>query len=572
MRLLQLLGDNRIQLVKNVDKNTPRYAILSHTWGPDDDEVSFEDVSTGTGTTKPGFRKLEFCGRQAASDGLEHFWVDTCCINKDSSSELSEAIVSMFRWYRNATECYVYLDDVSTDSKDSMAPQQSRWFTRGWTLQELLAPKSVKFFSREGHLLFTKSSNVREIANITNIPTAALEQDGPLSRFSVEERMLWAKERDTTRAEDQAYCLMGVFDIHMVPIYGEGKENAVKRLQKAIREAGDESASPIENAKKWLESAKTDKNVQELFRKMFIANEGLGEQEEEVDLQSDVFKTVLEVPTVLDETTEQVRLLMGDSKKEGPPDLIAIKRTATFNRSAVAHVLSGTSNYRDFDLIIATPARETMTTQMDFTLTDWDGDGSLDLVMIKKNYTGTNSTEVHITSGKSNYQHWMLEVGTILHETDETFTFAMGKRDANSRPDLFAIKKSRTTSRSTEVHILSGASHFKNFIIRTDTALHETDDTWDFLVTDWNGDGHQDLVAIKKSKSSDRCTSVHVLSGASMYKEFILRAETPLYRSYGMYEFAVADWTKNGKPDLIAVATKDTESNSTEVHVMTQQG
>ncbi|KAH3976696.1 hypothetical protein HBH98_011560 [Parastagonospora nodorum] len=571
MRLLQLQGDSGIQLVKSADNAIPPYAILSHTWGADEDEVTFKDLNKGTGTTKAGYRKLEFCRRQAASDHLDYFWVDTCCINKDSSTELSEAIVSMFRWYQNAAQCFVYLDDVSTDSKDGKTPQQSKWFTRGWTLQELLAPKSVKFFSREGHLLFTKSSKVLEIANITHIPAEALQQRGPLSRYSVEERMSWAKERNTTRSEDVAYCLMGVFDIHMVPIYGEGKDKAIKRLQKAIREAEDESASPIENAKKWLESAKTDKNVQELFRKMFIENEGLGEQEDDVDLQSDIFKTVLQAPTVLAETSEHVRLLMGNSKKEGPPDLIAVKRTATFNRSAVAHVLSGTSNYRDFDLIIATPARETMTTQMDFTLTDWDDDGSLDLVMIKKNYTGTNSTEVHITSGKSNYQHWMLEVGTILHETDETFTFAMGKRDANSRPDLFAIKKSRTTSRTTEVHILSGASHFKNFIIRTDTALHETDDTWDFLVTDWNGDGHQDLVAIKKSNSSDKCTSVHVLSGASIYKEFILRAETPLYRSYSMFEFAVADWTKNGKPDLIAVA-KDTESNSTEVHVMTQQG
>jgi hypothetical protein len=330
--------------------------------------------------------------------------------------------------------------------------------------------------------------------------------------------MSWAKERNTTRAEDLAYCLMGVFDFHMVPIYGEGKDKAIKRLQKAIREAEDESASPIENAEKWLESAKADKNVQELFRKMFIENEGFCEQEDDVELQSDILKPVLQAPTVLDETTEHVKLLMGNSKREGPPDLIAIKRTATLNRCVVAHVLSGASNHREFDLIIATPARETMTTQMDFMLTDWNGDGSLDIVMIKKNYTGTDRTEVHIISGASNYQQWMLQTGTILHETDETFTFAMGKRDASSRPDLFAIKKSRTTSRTTEVHILSGASHFQNFIIRTDTALHETDDTWDFLVTDWNGDGHQDLVAIKKNNSSDKCTSVHVLSEASMYE------------------------------------------------------
>jgi hypothetical protein len=482
----------------------------------------------------------------------------------------------MFRWYWNAAECYVYLDDVSSadsSANNSLAFQKSRWFTRGWTLQELIAPKRVKFFSREGELLGDKSSRVQEITEITHIPSEALLQEGALSGFSVEQRMVWAKERNTTREEDMAYCLLGVFDIQMPLIYGEGREKAIKRLHKAIRDSLNEGAgTPLENAQKWLEGATIDKDVQEYLRLRFSDKKGWDKQEEEVTLRPDCFKFILQTPTALSETNEHFRLLMGDSNKEGPPDLIAVKRTSVRERSAIVHVLSGASNYQEYNLLIATPHREGMTAQLEFALTDWNGDGTLDLVTIKKNYTGTNSTEVHILSGASNFQQYMLQTGTILAETDETFAFAMGGRDGSTKPNLFAIKKSKTSSHTTEVHVLSGATNFQNFVVRTDTGLHETDDTYDFIVTDWNGDGHSDLVAIKKSNTSGKCTEVHVLSGVSMYKNFILRAETPLYRSKGMFEFAVADWTGNGKPDLVAVAKRDTGSNTTEVNVMTQQG
>jgi hypothetical protein len=135
----------------------PPYAILSHTWGQDNEEVTFEDIKNCTGEDKPGYEKIWFCGEQARQDGLLYFWVDTCCIDKRNDAEVSRSINSMFRWYRNARRCYVYLSDVSSppvDTNNECNPRpwesdfrKSRWFTRGWTLQELLAPASIEFFS-----------------------------------------------------------------------------------------------------------------------------------------------------------------------------------------------------------------------------------------------------------------------------------------------------------------------------------------------------------------------------------------------------------------------------------------
>lgn len=238
MRLLQSEGDGGFSLMERVGDNIPPYAILSHTWGADNEEVTFKDLMDGTGTDKVGYEKLTFCGKKAASDGLEYFWVDTCCIDKSSSSELAEAINSMFQWYRNSTKCYVYLTDVSSDdfAKKNGRFENSRWFTRGWTLQELVAPKTVEFFSSDKKRIGDKNSMVRELHSITEIAPDALH-GAPLSRFSVEERMAWAARRNTKREEDGAYCLLGVFDVSMTLIYGEGRDKAFIRLRKEIKEA-----------------------------------------------------------------------------------------------------------------------------------------------------------------------------------------------------------------------------------------------------------------------------------------------------------------------------------------------
>lgn len=262
MRLLQIDDSGEFSLVKYVGRDIPPYAILSHTWGADYEEVTFRDLVEGAGKSKAGYRKLSFCGKQAASDGLRFFWVDTCCINKENTVELSDAINSMFEWYRNATRCYVYLSDVSTTAFASNKEEKltkymplqsnwtsmvgisneednpslwdsdfrkSKWFTRGWTLQELLAPSSLEFFSKEGQRLGDKSSLVGPIHSITGIPEPTL-QGAPLSQISVNKRLSWMEHRETKLEEDKAYSLLGIFGVYIPPIYGEGKARAYKRL------------------------------------------------------------------------------------------------------------------------------------------------------------------------------------------------------------------------------------------------------------------------------------------------------------------------------------------------------
>ena len=249
MRLLKFDDHGALSLTKDLHNNIPTYAILSHTWGDDTDEVSFDDVNnlrslkSELSKRKAGYRKIQFCGEQAKKDNLKYFWVDTCCIDKESVAEFTTAINSMFRWYRDAAKCYVYLSDVSVSKGDEdhmraawkLAFRTSRWFTRGWTLQELLAPTSVEFFSYEGERLGDKKTLEQPIHEITGIPITALRGE-PLSQFSVDERMQWAAKRYTTRREDQAYCLLGIFNVSMPMIYGE-QEQALVRLRNEVEKS-----------------------------------------------------------------------------------------------------------------------------------------------------------------------------------------------------------------------------------------------------------------------------------------------------------------------------------------------
>ncbi|KAI9775341.1 MAG: hypothetical protein M1839_001257 [Geoglossum umbratile] len=244
MRLLEHNTDSEFSLTQDfVSSKIPEYAILSHTWGADTEEVTYGDLINGTRKNKVGYKKIRFCREQARRDGLHYFWIDTCCIDKSNNNELAEAINSMFRWYRNAAKCYVYLPDVSSPAIDigdmsdqlpwEMSFRTSRWFTRGWTLQELIAPTSVEFFSKNWELLGDKKSLERHICEITRIPSKVL-RGSPLAEFSATERMLWAETRQATREEDMAYSLLGIFSVHMPLTYGEGRANAVGRLREAI--------------------------------------------------------------------------------------------------------------------------------------------------------------------------------------------------------------------------------------------------------------------------------------------------------------------------------------------------
>lgn len=265
--VMRLINTKTLEL-EYFQKDIPDYAILSHTWGPPSEEVTFQDMDARReeAKLKKGFRKIELCAGQARTDDLDYCWVDTCCIDKSSSAELAEAINSMFAWYRRSALCYIYLIDVDADDQSVDVIDQlprANWFRRGWTLQELIAPRVRIFFDVNWSRIWTlgetntvgvtaaagfeyppterikPSSNRNEhnisiatIEGITSIPRQVL-QTGDCHSVPSSHKFHWASKRETTRVEDIAYCLLGIFDINMPLIYGEG-EKAFIRLQEEI--------------------------------------------------------------------------------------------------------------------------------------------------------------------------------------------------------------------------------------------------------------------------------------------------------------------------------------------------
>ncbi|KAI5456738.1 heterokaryon incompatibility protein-domain-containing protein [Mariannaea sp. PMI_226] len=221
----------------------PPYAILSHTWG--EDEVTLQDLGRSDLDQKRGWKKIvKFCQTVAKlfPEPLEYVWVDTCCIDKTSSAELSESINSMFRWYQMSQVCYALLEDVSYTGQGSVGSdfESSRWFTRGWTLQELIAPHTVEFFDQQWTYIGDKLQLARRVSRRTGIDEGTL-LSGDCTSSSVAQKMSWAAERQTTRQEDMAYCLLGLFDISMTMLYGEGEKAFIRLQEEILKEYDDNS-------------------------------------------------------------------------------------------------------------------------------------------------------------------------------------------------------------------------------------------------------------------------------------------------------------------------------------------
>lgn len=269
---MRLIDTSTLILHEFFDSDIPQYAILSHTWGPE--EVSFQEWVDLTDTdgcqcgksqrrekiqSKAGYQKVVACCRQAQKDHFQYLWADTCCIDKSSSAEISEAINSMFRWYEKSFVCYVYLADVAAQKPYPVAKrlswvsdfEKSRWFQRGWTLQELIAPLKIVFFASDWVAIAMKDHRsidvkchppdlLNVLSKITKIGENALA-GWPLQSFSVAQRMSWAANRQTTRVEDIAYCLLGIFNVNMPMLYGEGHK-AFQRLQEALIKTSDDQS------------------------------------------------------------------------------------------------------------------------------------------------------------------------------------------------------------------------------------------------------------------------------------------------------------------------------------------
>ncbi|KAI0397992.1 hypothetical protein F5Y17DRAFT_454573 [Xylariaceae sp. FL0594] len=236
---MRLINVKTLKPEEFIGDSLPKYAILSHTWADDSEELTLRDVERGN-LDKPGIgsAKLKGSCREAEKDGLDYIWIDTCCIDKADLVELSEAINSMFRWYQHASICYAYLSDVpdhdTNPQKSGSKFRMSRWFQRGWTLQELLAPKNIRFYNSAWAYLGTKGALRTVISKTTGIPLQILLGISDLRSASVAQRMAWASGRETKRKEDMAYCLLGIFGVTMPMIYGEGGEQAFFRLQDQI--------------------------------------------------------------------------------------------------------------------------------------------------------------------------------------------------------------------------------------------------------------------------------------------------------------------------------------------------
>jgi hypothetical protein len=244
-----LLNTTTLILEEFTEDSVPEYCILSHTWFSRG-EVTFRLIrSTSPADRKaaealPGYAKLRDSCHQAVRDKFKWIWIDTCCIDKESSAELSEAINSMFRWYKEAKVCYAYLSDVPDDAdvdRKKGSFYRSRWFTRGWTLQELLAPSVVYFFTSGWKRLGSKTLLRSQISEITKIGETFLTGEESIWNAAIAKRMSWAGNRKTTRTEDQAYCLLGLFDVNMPLLYGEGKKAFLRLQEEIIRSSTDQT-------------------------------------------------------------------------------------------------------------------------------------------------------------------------------------------------------------------------------------------------------------------------------------------------------------------------------------------
>ncbi|KAE9968195.1 hypothetical protein BLS_005978 [Venturia inaequalis] len=256
MRLLSTHDLTFLTFKEFFDEDRPPYTILSHTWGSD--EVTFKEMNkleAGT-QNKAGYQKILECAQVSKERGFEWTWVDTCCIDKRSSAELTEAINSMFAWYRDSAQCLVYLADFKAEAGSQGQPWskeeisdlgKSRWFSRGWTLQELIAPRWLFFFDKnwsqfggtlDVHFMST-------VSTVTGIPPNMLATSEPkwrlLRKYNIAQKMSWFGNRITTRKEDAAYCLLGLFDVNMPLLYGEGNKAFTRLQEEIIRRSADRS-------------------------------------------------------------------------------------------------------------------------------------------------------------------------------------------------------------------------------------------------------------------------------------------------------------------------------------------
>jgi len=232
MRLINVCS---LEMKEFYDSNTPPYIILSHRW--QEDEITYQDFEINQGRQKGSYHKIEHLCQIAREKEIDWVWLDTCCIDKRNLTELSEAINSMYRRYQQSQLCVAYLSDVE-DGYDQL--NSSTWFIRCWTLLELIAPSELQFYDRTWKYIGQKSDMCQQLSEITKIDEATLAGADP-RRCSIAQRMSWAAGRHATRMEDEAYSLLGLFDISMPMLYGDGKRAFISLQERIVQTSDDQS-------------------------------------------------------------------------------------------------------------------------------------------------------------------------------------------------------------------------------------------------------------------------------------------------------------------------------------------
>lgn len=242
--LLRLIGARDLLPIRFSADKAPPYAFISHCWLHPDEEPTLRDLVDNVAYRKAGFTKLQRAADVALRRGLEYFWIDTCCVDGRIIHEVRQAIKTVALWLTKADICFVYLSDVkAVEQRSSLnsnheSLRKSKWFTRSWTLVELLVPQRVEFFSDNWTALGDKSTLEKVITEVTLIPARALQGTIPLKNFPVELIRSWTDHRESHRPEDEAYCLLSLLEIDMTIHYDEGKDLAWGRLNNEI-EKGD---------------------------------------------------------------------------------------------------------------------------------------------------------------------------------------------------------------------------------------------------------------------------------------------------------------------------------------------
>ena len=238
---MRLLHTTKYELHEHRANAIPEYAILSHRWCRDG-EITLQMLKTADlldgSLATPQLEKIRGACKEAARQGLEWVWIDSCCIDKTTSEELARSIRSMFQWYRKAEVCYTYLPDVDMNVFDGnklcdSEGKPSEWFSRGWTLQELIAPRKMIFFDKDWNAIGDRDDLALPIQTITRIDSSYLKGEADFRTASIATRMSWLADRRTQEPEDLAYSMLGILDVSLVPMYGEG-HGAWMRLQREL--------------------------------------------------------------------------------------------------------------------------------------------------------------------------------------------------------------------------------------------------------------------------------------------------------------------------------------------------